>query len=75
MKPYKIFIAFGFLIPFISSCHKIIDTNLTPPKEITVVESLRNSARSLVATPDTSYANYVVLTFSQLANRLNRDSS
>jgi hypothetical protein len=75
MKLLKIFILSINILLFLASCHKIIDTNLTPPKEIAVVENLRNSARSLVSTTDPTYANYVILTFSQLANQLNRDSS
>ena len=75
MKRYKIFLSFIISIIFFLACHKAIDTELAPTKEIGVVESLRNSARNFTSSTDTSYANYVVLTFSQLANQLNRDSS
>jgi hypothetical protein len=62
---------------FLISCTKIIDTSQKVHEELNVVENLRNNARNIVGTntSDTSYANYVLLRLSQLANSSERDSS
>jgi hypothetical protein len=74
MKYIKLLLSLYITIVLFSSCQKTIDSNQLP-KELAVLENLRNSARSATSTMDPIYNNYVVLRFSQVANTINRNTA
>jgi hypothetical protein len=78
MKLFKILLTLIVTFYFLTSCQKTIDTNQTAPNEITIAEKIRNgidaNSRAFVA-DESGYSNYFYIKFSQLANKINRDSS
>jgi hypothetical protein len=75
MYYFKLFFIPILSLFFLLSCHKQLKENQTPP-ELQLAEKLKNSVNNLLTNDTASvYDNYVVLNLSQVANKLDRDSS
>jgi hypothetical protein len=78
MKSIKIFLSLFIIFHFLTSCHKTIEINQVVPNELVVAENIRNginASSARIVSDDSLYSNYFYIRFSQLANRINRDSS